>query len=222
MKAQVYAVITGDVISSSTIIGNYHDVLRQIGHDIKAHLDHRFIMDIYRGDSFQMISACPEKGLLMMLIIKAGLRSYKNEKGGLEEQWDARIALGIGKMDKYPRKHTLGEVSGEPFLRSGHALDQMKGEGDQLKIVTGDNRNDQEFEAVTPLIEAITSRWTTAQSEAVYLSLLRQSITQFEMGQELGGISQRAVGKRLEAAHFVSLKKYLNRFESINTWNSTQ
>ncbi len=214
----IRAVITGDIIGSTGITGNYKERLRQIADDVRQFQDERFIMDIYRGDSFQTISNRPEKGLLLLLIIKAGLNRYSSKEEGKKYQWDARMSLGIGQLEQYPTNNEIGELSGEPFIKSGRALDQMKDKGQLIVVTTGKEDMDKELSSVCPLIEAITSRWTKAQADAIYLSLLHGMITQQEIGRKLGK-SQRAIGKSLEASDIEAIKTYLKRFEKLIQWN---
>lgn len=214
----IRAVITGDIVDSTGIIGSYKETLRQIAEDIRQFQDDRFIMDIYRGDGFQTISDKPEKGLLLLLIIKAGLNRHSSKEGSKGYRWDARMSLGVGRLEQYPTNNEIGELSGEPFTKSGRALDQMKDKGQLITVTTGTEDMDNELSSVCPLIEAITNRWTNAQADAIYLSLLHGTITQQEIGKELGK-SQRAIGKRLEAGDIEAIKTYLKRFEKSIQWN---
>ncbi|MCP4459349.1 MAG: hypothetical protein GY816_15210 [Cytophagales bacterium] len=217
MNSKIRAVITGDIVGSTKIAGDYQEVLHQIDNDIKQYKDDSFILDIYRGDSFQSISNKPAKGLLILLILKAGMKRYSSKKGSKEMQWDARMSLGIGFLEEYPESNNLRELSGDPFTKSGRNLDQMKEKGRLIHVSTGDEKLDDEIFSVTPLIEAVTNRWSTAQADAIY-QLLLKNLTQYEIGKELGGKSQRAIGKRLEASNVDSIKPYLSRFEKQIAW----
>lgn len=207
----VTAVITGDIINSTEIVGDYKGVLHRIGDDIKDHIDHDFLIDVYRGDSFQTISKKPEKGLLILLLIKSGLKTYSNKKGNENIQWDARMSLGIGRLERYPPSMNLKEFTGEPFVNSGRAFDKIKDSDQEIAITTGIERLDEEINAVLPMIEVITQRWTTAQSETIY-QLLLEPKTQDKIGEKFG-LSQRAIGKRLEASKIESLRPYISRFD---------
>ena len=94
----------------------------------------------------------------------------------------------------------------------------MKDKGQLITVTTGVEQMDDELSAVCPLIEAITDRWTSTQADAIYLSLLHGTITQQELGKELGK-SQRAIGKSLEAGDIEAIKTYLKRFEKSIQWN---
>lgn len=219
MSHTIRAVITGDIVGSTQIAGDFKKVLHQIGRDIQDHQDDRFLLDIYRGDSFQSITNQPQKALLVLLIIKAGLKRYSHKKGSKEVQWDARMSLGIGTLENYPNTHNLSELSGEPFTLSGRAFDKMKEKGTLIQIKTANEIINEELEAVVPLLEVITDRWTIAQSDAVYRSLLLTDATQEEIGKILGK-SQRVISKRLNLSKIDAIKPYLKRFEKQLRWMS--
>ena len=129
MNKKIYAVITGDVINSSRIEGDYTKVLLAISKDILKYQDPRFIFELYRGDSFQALISEPEKALLMSFIIRSGLRRNTSSKK-LESIWDARISIGFGKIKNQSIDSTskIGSLDGEAFVLSGRTLDAMKKE----------------------------------------------------------------------------------------------
>ena len=213
----VTAVITGDIIRSTDIEGDYREVLHRIANDIRDQIDQQFLIDVYRGDSFQAISKKPEQGLLMLLLIKAGLKREQTEKNKQTIQWDARMSMGIGKLTNYPEYNNLSELSGEPFTRSGRSLDSMKEKNKEITIVTGEEKQDNELKAVLPMVEAIVTKWTTAQASAVYLFLLYKDITQKEIGDRLGK-TQVAVSKSLDISRIDALIPYIRRFETQIQW----
>jgi len=213
----VTAVITGDIIRSTDIEGDYREVLHRIANDIRDQIDQQFLIDVYRGDSFQAISKKPEQGLLMLLLIKAGLKREQTEKNKQTIQWDARMSMGIGKLANYPEYNNLSELSGEPFTRSGRSLDSMKEKNKEITIVTGEEKQDNELKAVLPMLEAIVTKWTTAQASAVYLFLLYKDITQKEIGDRLGK-TQVAVSKSLDISRIDALIPYIRRFETQIQW----
>ncbi|WP_339699684.1 SatD family protein [uncultured Roseivirga sp.] len=213
----VTAVITGDIIRSTDIEGDYREVLHRIANDIRDQIDQHFLLDVYRGDSFQAISKKPEQGLLMLLLIKAGLKREQTEKNKQTIQWDARMSMGIGKLANYPEYNNLSELSGEPFTRSGRSLDSMKEKNKEITIVTGEEEQDNELKAILPMVEAIVAKWTTAQASAVYLFLLYKDITQKEIGDRLGK-TQVAVSKSLDISRIDALIPYIERFETQIQW----
>ncbi len=86
-----------------------------------------------------------------------------------------------------------------------------------MQVTTGNDLLDDELHALLPLIEVITDKWSTAQADAVYQSLLYSNITQYEIGKRIGK-SQRAIGKRLEVSKIEAIRPYLKRFEKQIAW----
>jgi hypothetical protein len=209
----IHAVITGDLAASSAIDKDFHEALHAIASDIKEQYD-GFLFEVFRGDSFQALVRQPEDALLLSIIIRAGLRR-QSRSSSVNDAWDARISIGIGQAE-IKNNVKLGEMTGEAFIRSGQSLDRMKKEGNRLKITTGDEQADKEFGAGCPLADAIINRWTTSQSEAIYLYLLQKK-TQKEIGRELNA-TQRAISKRLESANLQSMTKFFNRYREVIKW----
>lgn len=217
MDEKNYAVITGDLVNSTGIEGDYKEILEGIASDIQNHQDEGFRFDIYRGDSFQGLITDPTQALKISILFRAGLR--RNSKGNsVDNIWDARIAIGVGKVKdiNITTDTNLRLADGEAFIRSGRSLDSMKNDDLQFKICTGDQKLDDEFAAACPLLDAIIGRWTTPQAEAVYMQLL-EGITQEEIGRRLG-ISQRASGKRLESSNIERMKQFFNRYKNLIEW----
>lgn len=219
MKTNIHAVLTGDIVRSTSIEADYKVKLKEIANDIKDHIEDYFQLEIYRGDSFQGIVMDPGKALRIGLLLRGGLRRYsRRDTNSIESVWDARISIGIGEIDNLNKMKEvkIGLLGGDAFIRSGKALDKMKGEKALLKITTGIKELDDEFYASSALADAIVSRWSIEQAEAIYLYLL-ENLTQEEIGRRLE-ISQRAVGKRMIAGNLDSLKKFLERYQSAIEW----
>lgn len=217
ISQDIVAVITGDVVDSTAISKDYRSVLETIAEEIKEYLSPNLLFDIYRGDGFQVFIEDPTKALLISMLFRAGLRRY-SRGSSIDEAWDARISVGIGSINGniVDSNTKLGVLNGEAFVRSGRALDLMKKEGARLKITTGEEQLDKEFESTCPLADIIISKWTTAQAEAIYLSLLK-NITQKEIGTELN-TTQRAISKRLESSNLDSMTKFFNRYNEVIQW----
>lgn len=210
------AVITGDIIASTKTDLNYQKVVEEIAADITAY-DPTFKLEIYRGDTLQMMVQDAKEGLFILLAVKAGLRRFSRDKKqhSISTLLDARLSLGIGSVNE-GNTDDLGSMNGEAFTNSGRTLDKMKSGGALIKITTGHEELDQEFAAVAPLLDALTQRWSTQQAEAIYLYLLK-SATQAQIGKELN-ISQRGAGKRLEGSHIDHLLQYNDYFKKRLAW----
>lgn len=216
MNEPVFGVITGDIVGSTKINVDYRSVLENTAADIASCKSPGFRLDFYRGDSFQSFLHDPADGLVIMLLLKAGLRKYPLKETGnsIEDALDARQSLGIGEISTPMAVDTpLGKMDGAAFVRSGRSLESMKEHSASLRITTGKDQLDQEFSAVCPLVDALANRWTINQAEAIYFYLL-ENLTQQEIGDRLG-ISQRGAGKRLEASNIEDIMSYNLRFRNL-------
>ncbi len=213
---QVASVLTGDVISSTAIDEDYSIHLRQIFADLSNQQSNTLVFDIYRGDSFQLFVSDIYKSFEMALLIRIGLR--RNSYGqGVDDNWDSRISIGIGKVDQFPDSDTkIGSMNGEAFVFSGRSLDQMKSQHQQLAITTDDTRLNQQLNAFCALVDALVGRWSTQQAEAIYLYLL-EKLTQEQVGERLG-VSQKAISKRLESAQYSHILPFLTYFQDLIKW----
>lgn len=219
MNKGIHGVITGDIVGSTKLDREYRAILEGIAEDIVRYKMPKFRLEFYRGDGFQSIITHPEEGLTIMLLLKSGLRRHplKAASNRVEDAIDARLSLGIGEISgTLTREKPLGQMDGSAFIRSGRSLEKMKEDKSMLKITTGVEEFDKEFEAVCYLLDAITSKWSINQAQAIYFYLL-QNLTQKEIGKQLG-ISQRGAGKRLITASIEEVMIYNSRFKSLMQW----
>jgi hypothetical protein len=207
-----YAVVTGDIIDSSSIEGK-----DQLNNELKKSfklIEKKFksktftpSFNIFRGDSFQGVLANPENALRVGLLIRTTLK--KSRDGDENLNWDTRISIGVGKVDYLPEN--ISEGDGAAYRNSGPVLDKLKGNF-KLAITTPSDTINQELETSCALADAVMNKWTPAQAEIVYRLL--QNTTQKEIGEALD-ISEAAVHYRVKAAGWFAIKKFLQRFESL-------
>lgn len=111
-----------------------------------------------------------------------------------------RAAIGIGSVTLV-RSVNAYEQDGPAFVRARDGLDALKaltrGRGQRTIVATGQPARDREFSAVLALMDHVQARWTTAQFEAVDLTL--QGAILLEAAAKLG-IRHQNVSKRLRAA----------------------
>lgn len=199
------AVLTGDLVGSSKLDQNTRNQLFSGLKDLIEPGNNQY--DIFRGDSFQGI-ASPLRGLQEAIRIRAGLRNIK-KSGPIDSLWDARIAIGIGKVEySSPR---VSESDGEAFRKSGPVLDNMTGE-ERLAINTPWPSMNEEMEVTLSLLDTIIRGWSAQQSEVVSYKL--ENLTQEEMSQKIG-ISQAAVNQRLKAASWGAVQKVIVRYQKL-------
>ncbi len=220
-NSNLYAVVTGDIISSSKFKTKQRDRLLSA-----LKLSFRTIEDIwpdticapfeiYRGDSFQGVLSKPEKALHAAIVIRASLRHYfytRRRRSAV----DARIVVGIGSIASLPRNR-VAEGDGEAFRRSGPILDEIEERGRLKKqalllIITPWPEIDVELDVECTLLDALINRWSAEQAEAI-LGQIR-GLTQEAAAEEFG-ISQSANSQRLMDAGGRAVRKLCHRYETI-------
>lgn len=208
------AVITGDIVHSRKI-GDLHLLLSGLKaciEETSGSLGIRIQFEIFRGDSFQMVTDQPEDVMKIALIIRARLKSLslgesEDDKNiPLDKLWDARVSMGIGEAGTLLQRVT--ESTGQAFELSGKQLDEMKNSGERMRLITCWNDLNEQFAVITSLSDAIINRWTYNSSEAVYHYLLYGK-TQVQISEKLG-ISQPAVHNRLSISNIDAIVKMLN------------
>jgi hypothetical protein len=227
MQAAKRAVITGDIIQSTQMRADERKVLVKAIAGTLKQLDKEYDMrsEMYRGDSFQCLVKNPANALRVALIIKTFIRSSNpSERGDLTKKtrtlytvpmmfpvwiFDARIAVGIGKVDRVIK--TLGTAGGEAFLLSGHLLDELKSTKQSFGIGTKDDQT-QELQTEALLLDHIISRTTALQCEVIMWKL--QNHTEMEIAKKLK-IHQSAVNQRSNSAGWNAISAVIKRFEQI-------
>ncbi len=200
------AVITGDIINSTAIeIAERERLLKKLVEFLKD-IDNTYdvISETFRGDSFQCFVHNPSTSLKIALLQKTFLLSLDKSKN-----YDARIAIGIGKVDSLSEKLTIS--NGEAFELSGQLLDSMKKGKQSLAINSNDNYND-ELKTEGILLDAIISKATALQCEVIYQKLLGNS--EIQIAEKLK-ISQSAVNQHSNSGNWNAIDAMLKRFEKI-------
>ena len=210
---KIFAVLTGDLVGSSRFKSEkQRDEVLSILKDSFSKVESSDIIassfEIHRGDSFQGVLSRPEQALKAAMIIRTNLLSRSLET---KNRLDARIAIGIGKIDYLP-KDKVGEGDGEGFRNSGVELDKMKKGEQNLTIKTPWPEINKELKTECALINAIIHRWTKEQAGAIMYQI--QGYTQEEIAKELK-ISQSAVFQRLRTGGVWAVQAFLERYEAI-------
>lgn len=78
-------------------------------------------MELYRGDSFQLLVEDPALAIYIAILLRAGL--IYNTPDTSDGVWDARISVGIGSIDFISENIVTSD--GEAFLLSSTQLDNI-------------------------------------------------------------------------------------------------
>lgn len=93
----VKGIITGDIVDSTHIPTEFKEEIQKV---LKAVVDDftpsvSLSYEMYRGDSFQFVVDKAEHALSVAIAIRTALKAHTPKT---LEQWDARIAIGIGTV----------------------------------------------------------------------------------------------------------------------------
>jgi hypothetical protein len=182
-------IITGDVINSTrndpkTWLIPLKKELNKTGKSPRA-------WEIYRGDSFQIMIALPEKAFLTAIGIKATLKSVAD--------CDVRMAMGLGNITHHAAKIT--ESNGSAFVHSGEKFELLKKEKQNLCIKSDWPEFDQEMNLYLKLALIAMDNWTVNAAEVVKTAMENPDKLQEELGQ-IVGIKQNAISNRLKRAYY--------------------
>lgn len=152
MKAQI-SVITGDLVNSQQVdtasyIAHLDGLLSELQQ--AKYLQH---YDIFRGDSFQLVSK-PNQGLFLAVYIRIALRAVD------AVHWDARLAIGLGT------RQTKNAGYGSAFLNSGNSLDNMakncylalKTDNEKINVIVSD---------LLPMLDHVIGRLSQTEAKIV-------------------------------------------------------
>jgi len=217
-KEKIYAVLTGDVSGSSRLEGEQRQkLLTVLKHsfslvdEILGDQTMAFPFEIFRGDSFQGVLNEPSQALRAAIIIRANIR--KSFVTTLKNAFDARIAIGIGKISLLPDKRG-GEGDGEAYRNSGPALDEMGKPPRFLMIRTPRTEMNSELQVELALLDAIIMKWSVQQAE-VALEYFKGK-NQEQMARFFN-ISQPAIRKRLFNSNLEQIVMLENRLTFLLT-----
>ncbi|MDY3853231.1 MAG: hypothetical protein SO013_10205 [Prevotella sp.] len=203
------AVITGDIINSTSIALNQRAALLQCLETILNELRclSPLEYEIFRGDSFQIVVEKAESALQIAILIRAGLRHNISQYS--HTIWDARLAVGVGDID-FVTNHIVTS-DGEAFQYSGRAFDEL-GKNNLIIKTRWENIN-EELKVSTLFADEIISNWTPAQAYVVYQSLALKK-TQKEIASQQQQSAQN-ISKLSILAKEKLIRTYINRYQNL-------
>lgn len=207
---KLYGVITGDIVGSSKLDPVQREDLFQVMKEGSAALKSwlgpimPLEVDIYGGDTWQVLLTHPGRTLAAGLFFRSFLRSSLSKR-------DTRFAVAVGTIDFVPGSN-VSEGDGEAFRLSGQTLSDGLGKR-RMAFVSHDQDATVRWDVVFDLIDALVSnQWTENRSQAV-TGALRQL-----KQEEIGGlwdppIEQSSVNRHLQSSGWASVSRAITQFE---------
>ena len=197
------AVLTGDVIASSSIAVNRRKKLLKTMEEAMQKTSAilpDFKPEIFQGDSFQGYTVeKTAEALRATLFIMMYMRS---------EGFGIRVSTGIGNIS-FESGNSLTS-DGSAFHHSGRNMETLKKKDLLLAIGTDSETLQKEWDVHTTTLNFLLKRCTALQAAAL-LQMLEKK-TQQEAADNLK-VKQPAIQQRLQAVGWPVMQSILNRFE---------
>jgi len=213
-RGKVYAVITGDIVGSSKLKPaerkELHAALKDTSDMLTEHFKQLVPLqvDIFRGDSWQLLVIDPAQSLRIGLFFRAFLRGKMKST-----RVDTRISIGVGSIDIMPEE-SISSGDGEAFRSSGEALESLS-RTHRMTISFPQSlisNNHQALDVILKLIDALARDWTEKQAHAVSGALLEYTQEKIARTWFEREISQQAVAQHLDRAGWNAVEIGLNYF----------
>ena len=228
-KDKKYAVLTGDIVKSSKLSINQHNlVLNELKNIIQklpqmhTPLAKEKIQwigpSIFQGDTWQVLTNLPEYALLTAFYVKACLIYQRSAL--------TRISIGIGTVDHLPEDN-LSQARGDAFTYSGHGLSLLKDSEHMAcwfvppikqpirkKIGNADYHN-LFLNTSLSFAGRITEEWSKLEAFAVKCTIhgLKQNVIALQWPENT--TTQQNVGDTLSRAKWIEIEKVLNLYQKF-------
>jgi Trp operon repressor len=199
------AVITADIVNSTKLSkGNQKKLMALLTSVLEGNK-----YEFYRGDSFQVFLKSPEEALLLALKIRIVAMKLPAETSA--PRIDVKLSIGIGAIT-LPLK-TLKTASGEAFILSGRAFDQMK-TGRRLNIKCGEKNHvvNLGLKVLADFLDYLFHRLTYKQAAVVFELLMNR--TQVEAAKRLKK-SQATINKHTQSAGWPEIETLLAEYRQF-------
>jgi hypothetical protein len=213
---RLYAVLSGDIVESRRFVDRgpaIRDAIKaaylRCAEAFPEALGGMPAVDVFAGDSWQMLISSPAPALRVALCMRAQIKA--NEA---LPKVDTRVAIGIGAVE-FIDAENLSESQGEAFMLSGGALERLRDDGVRLGVALPAEWSEREqgldpqetLDVMMTLLDAICGRWTPAQAGIVARAL--GGASQMKISSDLE-ISQPSVSKALGAARWSDVEEVLD------------
>lgn len=224
-----YVVISGDVISSTSLSRSHKEGLEEGLSQLLNDLTHHF--DCYgrviKGDYLECVVPNPKHGLRVAMAIKSfvktvpvALEVYDDRKRRAQKfkEHGIRLAIGYGTLERY--EPLDGIIDGEAIYLSGREISSLTPTYNKERIVIKNtlfftSKNDdynERFEPLLSLLDVLMGKATSRQCEVVYQKLLNKE--EPEIAQLLG-IGQSAVNQHSTSVGWNAIEKAVQYFNKV-------
>ncbi|NND88586.1 MAG: fumarate hydratase [Flavobacteriaceae bacterium] len=215
----MYTIISGDIISSTSLHPEHKKLLRNRLQALLEDLDRDFSVygRIIKGDYIECYVPNVQDAMQVLLAIKSYVKAIpvdisnydtKQRRAKSFREYGIRLALGFGNMQQIDIEE--GILDGEAIYMSGRMINSTATHNTKritikntLFFVSKDEQLNSKWEAILGLVDVLLSKATSRQSEVLYLRLT--------------GASEKNISERLGIDQSV-----VNRHSTSVGWNAIE
>ncbi|WP_186756678.1 helix-turn-helix transcriptional regulator [Echinicola salinicaeni] len=220
------AVISGDIISSTSLVVEDRSALEEKLKDLLKTLDEKWGIygRLIKGDYLECVCETPGDALRVAMLVKSFVKSYNpkqadnsedNNRISLFKTHGVRLAIAIGELSRFDPKK--GVIDGEAVYLAGRLINQSSSSHGKERVVikntlffTSHNEVlNEQMEPVMRLLDVLMSKSTARQSEVLFWKLF--GLTELEIAKKLE-ISQSVVNQHSTSVGWNSIEKTVAYF----------
>jgi len=213
---KLYTIISGDIVNSSSLNTSSRLSLLEIMKDGSDSLQNFYgkevfplPVDIYSGDSWQLLLTKPENSLSVSLFYRLFIKSHINKK-----KIDSRISIAIGEIDLFPHQRvSFGD--GEAFKLSGQALKKDSFSYMFFSFPMIEKKIEKLIGTMIYLTDALIKELTPSQSWAVLGAIMGKTQQQIADEWPKKPISQQSIAKHLKSAKWDYINECLISYDEF-------
>ncbi|MCH9660965.1 MAG: fumarate hydratase [Bacteroidetes bacterium] len=224
----MYAVLSGDIVSSTSLGANDKERLELALKTLIVDLSKEFdaFGRVIKGDYLEVVAPSPLQALQIALAIKAFVKgipveinNYKEQKkrAKLFKEHGIRLAIGYGELSRY--KPEEGIIDGEAIYLSGRLINAKSTHGNERIVIKNTlfftSNNEMLNLHITPvmeLLDVLFSKATSRQSEVLYLKLMGND--ENTIAARLG-IDQSVVNRHSTAVGWNAIETSVSYFSTL-------
>jgi hypothetical protein len=210
-KGKLYAVITGDIVGFSKLPEEQRQRLDRIMKEGSKAVRRAFKgsipleVDLFRGDSWQMLVSNVAAALQIGLFLRAHLRAAMGTG-----KFDTRMAIGVGTVDFVPDDR-VSKGDGQAYRHSGKALERMTKASNMCFRFPG-REIEESIDVLVHLIDVLARNWSDKQALAI------TGVLQGSKQEKIGSlwkppITQQSVNRHLQRAGWFAIEKAVGFFK---------
>jgi len=211
-KGKLYAVITGDIVGFSKLPEVQRQMLDRIMKEGSKAVRKAFKgsipleVDVFRGDSWQLLISDIAVSLKVGLFLRAHLRAAMGTG-----KFDTRMAIGVGTVDFVPDDR-VSKGDGQAYRHSGNALEQMTKASNMCFRFPEREIIEESIDVLVHLIDVLARNWSDKQALAITGVL--QGLKQEKIGSLWKHpITQQSVNRHLQRAGWFAIEKAIGFFK---------